>query len=67
MAPDEASCKNYCHQQKTDISKKGGLTLAGLYFSFLHSWGLLCTCHFSLSGGTYLRTCERQKAIIKDR
>ena len=44
----------------------GFLTLGALESSCLHSWGLLCTCHFSLWGGTCLCMCERQEAIIKE-
>lgn len=49
-----------------DTYKRDGFTLGVLETSSLHSWGLQCTCHFSLLGGVSLSMCERQEAIIKE-
>lgn len=54
------------HNRDVEVYRGGRFTLGVLVSSCLHSWGLLCTCHFSLWGGTCLCMCERQEAIIKE-
>lgn len=54
------------HKHETEVYRGVRFTLGVLETSCLHSWGLRCTCHFSLWGKACLRIHERQEAIIKE-